>query len=253
MEKMANFTQFEQKNTHISGCKIVHLCTIATVIVHIYTVTVACAFNILLVFSLSCLCSHSHSHLTLSLFLLSPHLTPPSSLPSSLVGTEPNSSLLVVKVVVLVLEFLWVETKLLSFSSSSSFTNPSSLDKSSSSSTKKSSQEQRRIGFVNITMKKIVTRCFHAFHFCFTLQKQTKPKILKDGKNLSKKTQNLFHSVVWMFCGYFIMKWRIVIIVWLMRKWERGGLGLWERERERWWGRWVSDWVCEREAVRERK
>ena len=34
-----------------------------------------------------------------------------------------------------------------------------------------------------------------------------------------------------------------------------GGLGLWERERELFWGRWVSvlsDWVCERKAVRER-
>ena len=77
MKKWANFTQFEQKNTHISGCKIVHLYIIGTVTVHIYTVIVACAFNILLVFSLSYLCSHSHSHLTLSLSLLSPHLTPP--------------------------------------------------------------------------------------------------------------------------------------------------------------------------------
>ena len=53
MEKRANFTQFEQKNTHISGCKIMHLCTIVTITVHICTVTVAYAFNILLVFSLS--------------------------------------------------------------------------------------------------------------------------------------------------------------------------------------------------------
>ena len=60
-----------QKDTHISGCKIVHLFTIATVNVHIYTVTVACAFNILLVFSLSCLCSHSHSLLVSA--LTSPH------------------------------------------------------------------------------------------------------------------------------------------------------------------------------------
>ena len=37
-KKGANFTQFEQKNTHINGCKIVHLCTIATVTVHICTV-----------------------------------------------------------------------------------------------------------------------------------------------------------------------------------------------------------------------
>ena len=114
---------------------------VATVPVQICTDTVACPFNILLFFSLSWLCSHSHSHLTLSLFLLSPHLNPPSSLPSSLVGTKPNSSLLAVKVVVLVLEFSWSEAKLLSFSSSSSFTNPSSLVKSSSSSTKKSSQK----------------------------------------------------------------------------------------------------------------
>ena len=41
IEKVAHFTHLEQKNTHISGCKIVHLCTIATVTVH------------LLVFSLS--------------------------------------------------------------------------------------------------------------------------------------------------------------------------------------------------------
>ena len=76
---MANFTQFEQKKTHISGCKIVHLCTIATVTVHICMVTVTYAFNILLIFSLSYICSHSHSHLTLSSSLLSPHLTPPFS------------------------------------------------------------------------------------------------------------------------------------------------------------------------------
>ena len=228
--------------SHISGCKIVHLCTIATVTVHIYTVTVACAFNNLLFFSLLSLLSLSLSPYSLLVSTLtSPHLTTPSSLPSSLVGIEPNSSLLIVKVVVLVLEFSWPKTKLLSFSSSSSFTNPSSLDKSSSSSTKKSSLEQRRIGFVNIAMEKIVTRCFHAFHFHFTLQKQTKPKILKDRKNLSKKTQNLFHGVLdvlWLFyyeiedCTYCLVD---------------------EKVRERRWGRWVSDWVYEREAVRERK
>ena len=84
MEKGTNFTQFEQKNTHISGCKIVHLCTIATVTGHICTVTVAYAFNILLVFFLSlvsaltltltelshCLCSHLTS---LPLFLICSH------------------------------------------------------------------------------------------------------------------------------------------------------------------------------------
>ena len=41
MKKVTDFTYFEQKNTHISGCKIVYKCTIATVIVHICTVTVA--------------------------------------------------------------------------------------------------------------------------------------------------------------------------------------------------------------------
>lgn len=49
-EKVTDFTHFEQKNTHISRCKIVHKCTIATEIVHIRTITVACAFNILLFF-----------------------------------------------------------------------------------------------------------------------------------------------------------------------------------------------------------
>ena len=62
MEKVANFTQFEQKNTHTSLCIIVHLCTIATVTMHICTVTVACVFIILLIsihtfFSLSSPCT----------------------------------------------------------------------------------------------------------------------------------------------------------------------------------------------------
>ena len=83
MEKWTNFTQFEQKNTHISGCKIVHLCTVvtvtvhictvATVTVHICTITVAYAFNILLVFSLS-LVSALTLTLTLTLTRLSPYL-----------------------------------------------------------------------------------------------------------------------------------------------------------------------------------
>ena len=50
MEKLTDFIHFEQKNTHISGCKIVHKCVIATVTMHICTVTVACAFNILIIF-----------------------------------------------------------------------------------------------------------------------------------------------------------------------------------------------------------
>ena len=48
MEKVADFTQFEEKKTHTSLCIIVHLCTIATVTVHICTVTVALPFNILM-------------------------------------------------------------------------------------------------------------------------------------------------------------------------------------------------------------
>ena len=49
-----------QKNTHISGCKNVHKCIIATVTMHICTVTVALAFNILVIFlSLYLCCSHS--------------------------------------------------------------------------------------------------------------------------------------------------------------------------------------------------
>ena len=50
MEKLTDFIHFEQKNTHISGCKIVHKCVIATVTMHICTVTIACAFNILIIF-----------------------------------------------------------------------------------------------------------------------------------------------------------------------------------------------------------
>ena len=70
MEKVTNFTHFKQKNTHISECKVVHKCTIATVIVYICTVIVACAFNILTIFSLSwslllSLSPYSPSHLTL--------------------------------------------------------------------------------------------------------------------------------------------------------------------------------------------
>ena len=47
-KKNTSFNTFwPQKNTHISGCKIVHKCTSATVTVHICTVTVTLAFNIL--------------------------------------------------------------------------------------------------------------------------------------------------------------------------------------------------------------
>ena len=49
IEKVTDFTHFEQKNTHISECKIVHKCTRAIVNVQICTVTIALAFNILII------------------------------------------------------------------------------------------------------------------------------------------------------------------------------------------------------------
>ena len=48
MKKVVDFTQFEEKMTHINLCIIVHLCTIAIVPVHICTGTVALPFNILM-------------------------------------------------------------------------------------------------------------------------------------------------------------------------------------------------------------
>ena len=48
MKKVVDFTQFEEKITHINLCIIVHLCTITTVPVHICTDTVALLFNILM-------------------------------------------------------------------------------------------------------------------------------------------------------------------------------------------------------------
>ena len=53
MQKTFHFIHFDQKNTHISRCKIVHKCTNVTIIVHICTIIVALAFNILVIFSLS--------------------------------------------------------------------------------------------------------------------------------------------------------------------------------------------------------
>ena len=69
MQKTLHFTHFNQKNTHISGCKIMHKCTIATVIVHICMVIVAFAFNILVIFSLS-LSLVALTLTSLSLFLI---------------------------------------------------------------------------------------------------------------------------------------------------------------------------------------
>ena len=61
-KKQLLFTQFDQKITHISGCKLVYKYTIATVTVHICTVTVTCVYIILLIsvhtiFFLSSLCT----------------------------------------------------------------------------------------------------------------------------------------------------------------------------------------------------
>ena len=64
IEKVAHFTHFEQKDTHISGCKIVHLCTITIVTVRICTITVA-PLSIFLCFFLSphpCLARLSLTH-----------------------------------------------------------------------------------------------------------------------------------------------------------------------------------------------
>ena len=49
--KVVYFTHFKQKKTHISGCKIMHKYTSVTIIMHIFTVTVTRAFNILIFFS----------------------------------------------------------------------------------------------------------------------------------------------------------------------------------------------------------
>ena len=48
MEKVVDFTQFEEKKTHISLCIVVYKCTIATVPVHICIGTVELPFNILM-------------------------------------------------------------------------------------------------------------------------------------------------------------------------------------------------------------
>ena len=65
-----------KKNTQISGCKILHLCTSATVTVHIYTVTVACVFNILHFFFSPSLHSLSFSLSPLSHRSVQPHPQP---------------------------------------------------------------------------------------------------------------------------------------------------------------------------------
>ena len=59
--KTCSFYTFWAKNTHISGCKIVHLCTIATVSVHICIVTVA-LLSIFFLSPFSCLVRLSLTH-----------------------------------------------------------------------------------------------------------------------------------------------------------------------------------------------
>ena len=59
------YTFWPQKNININGCKIVHLCTIAIVIMHICTTIVAFAYNTL-VFFFSLLLFFSLSPLTLT-------------------------------------------------------------------------------------------------------------------------------------------------------------------------------------------
>ena len=65
IQKVLHFTHFDQRNTYIIECKIVHKCISATVIVHICTVIVALAFNILAIFLSPCLW-----FVSLSLFLI---------------------------------------------------------------------------------------------------------------------------------------------------------------------------------------
>ena len=67
IQKLFHFTHFNQKYTHISGCKVVHNYTNATVTVHICTVTVARVFTILIISSLSYVCLSSQ--LSLSHFI----------------------------------------------------------------------------------------------------------------------------------------------------------------------------------------
>ena len=78
IEKCSLFTHFGSKNTHISWDKFVHLCTIATVTVHICMATVAFAYHILVFFFLSHPLFFSLSPLTLTSFVFS-HLIPLTS------------------------------------------------------------------------------------------------------------------------------------------------------------------------------
>ena len=73
--KSYSFYTFWPKKTHISRCKIVHLYIIATVTVHICTVTIALVFNILMIFSLSLSLDFGNSPFSFPHFFS--HLTPP--------------------------------------------------------------------------------------------------------------------------------------------------------------------------------
>ena len=61
IQKVAYFTQFNKKNTHINGCKIVHKCISATVAMHICTFTVAILYIILVLFLSSHILSSTYS------------------------------------------------------------------------------------------------------------------------------------------------------------------------------------------------
>ena len=50
IQKVTYFTHFDQKNAHISGCKILHKYTSVTVTVHICIVTATLLYIILVVF-----------------------------------------------------------------------------------------------------------------------------------------------------------------------------------------------------------
>ena len=80
IQKIAYFTYFDQKNTHISGCKIVHKCISATITVYICTVTVTLLYIILVLFlSHHILSSPESLSLSLQLIILAPPQHRPST------------------------------------------------------------------------------------------------------------------------------------------------------------------------------
>ena len=147
-------------------------------------------------------------------------------------GMEPNSSLLAVKVVVLVLEFSWLETKLLSFSSSS-FTNPSLLDKSSSSFTKKIVTRVEANRVCEHRHGKNRHKVLPCIPFLFHSTKTNKTQNFKRQKNFVKKNPKFVPwrrlDVLWLFyyemedCNYCLVDEKV-------RERRIGSM----RERERW-------------------